>query len=130
MPDMHSAEIDAHATTYADLVEAGWTDVATLRQKIEQTRIDALADLLTEIEDDPIRWQHGGGANTGALVVTNIVKRRLKEGPREHGVVRTHNQFWWCDCSPEKARPFGYDEGHDRLARAIPPGSPDASEGK
>lgn len=116
---LHNADCDAGRSTYADLIEAGWTDVATLRQKVEQARTDALMDLLTEIADDPIQWQHGGGANTGALVVANIVRRRLAEGPRDHAVTWTDGKFWRCSCTPGKLRPVDYDPSHYARATSV-----------
>lgn len=105
-----------HSADYDALIEAGWIDVATLREKVEAARRDVLVDLLAQVEDAPIRWQQGGGASTGWLVVRNIISERLRVGPREHRVVREHENFWWCSCSPDKARPVGYDTAHDALA--------------
>lgn len=124
----HQTEKAQPGSTHADLVEAGWIDVATLRAKTEQARaearVDALSDLLTEIEDDPIRWQRGGGASTGALVVTNIVKRRLSEGPRQHAVTWEGDGFWRCSCTPGKLRPVDHDPSHRTRALSDNPTPP------
>lgn len=99
--------------THEKLIEAGWIDVAMMRQRLS----DVLVDVLVEIEDDPIRWQHGGGASTGALVVTNIVRRRLRDGLRQHCVVAEDgDRFWQCSCSPTKWRPNDYMPEHRALA--------------
>lgn len=121
----HAAENGLPQPTHAKLVEAGWIDAPTLRQKIAQARaearVDALSDLLTEIEDDPIRWQDGGGASAGALVVTNIVKGRLARGPRDHAVVWEDGKFWRCSCTPGRLRPVDYDPAHHILATRVTP---------